>query len=294
MTKLLWDQTGERTYEMGVDHGVLYEKDEAGEYSTGVVWNGLTTVTESPSGAEASPQYADNIKYLNLVSIEQFAGTIEALTYPDEFEKYDGNASPIPGVRIGQQNRKEFGFCYRTKRGNDVESTDFGYKLHLIYGALAKPSEKAYATISDSPEAIAFSWEITTNPVQVGVIGGTEYSPTASLVVDSQDFTPEQMTLLEDVLYGDASNDPMMPQPADVIAMLAGTSTEAVPTEPAFNSGTHTITIPTVTGVKYTVGGVTKPPGALVITQDTLVKAYPLPGYHFPPVVDDDWFFDFV
>jgi hypothetical protein len=293
MTMLTWDQTGERTYETGVDHGVLYEIDQAGEYVNGVAWNGLTTVTESPSGAEASPQYADNIKYLNLVSVEMFGATIEAFTYPPEFEKYDGNATPTAGVSIGQQTRKAFGFCYRTRKGNDVEAADYGYKLHLIYGALAAPSEKAYATISDSPEAITFSWELTTNPVQVGTIGGVTYAPTASITIDSTKVDADKLATLEAQLYGDADNDPSMPLPADVIAMMSGTTTLATPTEPAYNAGTHTITIPSVTGVRYTIDGETVAPGAVVITEDTIVKAYSEPGYHFPEVVDDDWFYDF-
>lgn len=296
MTKLVWDKTGERTYETGVDHGVLYEIDVSGEYSTGVAWNGLTTVTESPSGAEASPQYADNIKYLNLVSVEQFGATIEAFTYPVEFEKYDGNGTPTPGVSVGQQNRKPFGFCFRTRKGNDVEGTDHGYKLHLVYGALAAPSEKAYATINDSPEAISFSWQITTNPVQVGTIGGVDYAPTASIVIDSTKVDPTKLAALETVLYGDPTNDPAMPLPADVISMMSTTSTLATPTEPTYNSGTHTITIPTVTGVIYrnAADGTEMTAGDHVITEDTLVKAYPLAGYHFPAVIDDDWFFDYV
>lgn len=294
MTKLTWDTTGAREYETGVDHGVLFEIDEAGEYSSGVAWNGLTTVTESPAGAEATPTYADNIKYLNLISVETFGATIEAYTYPAEFEKYDGNATPTPGVSVGQQTRKPFGFCYRTRRGNDVDATDFGYKLHLVYGALAAPSEKAYASINDSPEAITFSWELTTNPVQVGTISGTEYAPTASITIDSTKVDPAKLAILETQLYGDPSNDPSMPLPADVITMMSTALTLATPTAPTFNSGTHTITIPTVTGVRYTVDGEDVAAGALVITEDTLVKAYPTTGYHFPPVVDDDWFFDFV
>lgn len=294
MAKLQWDKTGERTYETGVDHGVLYEIDEAGEYSSGVAWNGLTTVTESPSGAEASPQYADNIKYLNLVSVEMFGATIEAFTYPIEFEKYDGNATPTPGVSIGQQTRKPFGFCYRTRKGNDVEAADFGYKLHLVYGCLAAPSEKAYATINESPEAIAFSWEITTNPVQVGTIGGVDYQPTASVVIDSTKVDPAKLATLETQLYGDASNDPSMPLPADVIALMSSTLTLATPTQPTYNSGTHTITIPTVTGVRYTVDGEDVAAGPLVITEDTIVKAYPVTGYRFPDPIDDDWFYDYT
>jgi hypothetical protein len=294
MAQLLWDQTGERTYETGVDRGVLFEIDVAGEYANGVAWNGLTTVTESPSGAEANPQYADNIKYLNLVSYEQFGATIEAYTYPVEFEKYDGSASPTPGVSIGQQGRKTFGFCYRTRKGNDVDGTDFGYKLHLIYGALAAPSEKAHATINDSPEAITFSWEITTTPVEVGTVDSVTYKPTASISIDSTKVDPDFLITLEEYLYGTVSDDPAMPMPADVITMMLLPLTLATPTMPAFNSGTHTITIPTVTGVKYTINGDIVAAGAVVITEDTIVKAYPLTGYKFPPVVDDDWFYDFV
>jgi hypothetical protein len=293
MTKLVWDKTGERTYETGVDRGVLYEIDEAGEYSSGVAWNGLTTVTESPAGAEATPTYADNIKYLNLISVETFGATIEAYTYPVEFEKYDGNGSPTPGVSIGQQNRKPFGFCFRTRKGNDIDATDFGYKLHLVYGALAAPSEKAYASINDSPEAITFSWEISTNPVQVGTIGGVDYSPTASITIDSTKVDPAKLATLETMLYGDPSNDPAMPLPADVIAMMSTTTTLATPTEPAYNAGTHTITIPSVTGVRYTINGEDVAAGPVVITQDTIVVAYPVTGYHFPDVIDTDWFYDY-
>lgn len=293
MAKLLWDKTGERTYETGVDHGVLYERDEAGEYSNGFVWNGLTTVTESPTGAEANPQYADNIKYLNLVSVEEFGATIEAFTYPSQFEKYDGTATPTSGVSVGQQPRKTFGFSYRTQKGNDVEGSDYGYKLHLIYGCLAAPSEKAFATINDTPEAIVFSWELTTTPAQVGTVGDTEYKPTASITIDSTKVDPAKLAILETQLYGDVSNDPSMPLPADVITMMSTTLTLATPTAPSYNAGTDTITIPTVTGVRYTIAGETVAAGDIVITEDTIVKAYPLTGYRFPAVVDDDWFFDF-
>lgn len=293
MTKLVWDKTGERTYETGVDRGVLYEIDEAGEYSTGVAWNGLTTVTESPAGAEATPTYADNIKYLNLISVETFGATIEAYTFPKEFEKYDGNGSPTPGVSIGQQNRKPFGFCFRTRKGNDVDATDHGYKLHLVYGATAAPSEKAYASINDSPEAITFSWEISTNPVQVGTIGGVDYQPTASITIDSTRVDPTKLATLETMLYGDPSNDPAMPLPADLIAMMSTTTTLATPTQPAYNSSTKTITIPSVTGVRYTIDGEDVAAGAVVITEDKIVKAYPATGYHFPDVIDTDWFYDF-
>jgi hypothetical protein len=294
MTKIMWDQTGERRYETGVDHGVLYERDIAGEYSTGVAWNGLTTVTESPSGAESNPQYADNIKYLDLRSAELFGGTIEAFTYPPEFEKYDGNATPTAGVSVGQQPRRPFGFCYRTKLGNDVEGDSFGYKLNLVWGATASPSEKAHATINDSPEPINFSWEISTQPVTVGTIGGVEYAPTATITINSTLVDPTKLAALETILYGDPSNDPAMPLPADVITMMSVTTTLATPVAPAYNSGTHTITIPSTTGVDYTINGEVQAAGAVVITQDTLVKAYPQTGYHFPDVIADEWFYDYV
>lgn len=293
MARIQWDQTGERRYEGGVDRGVLYERDSAGEYATGVEWNGLTTVTESPSGAESNPQYADNIKYLDLISAEQFAATIEAFTYPDEFEKYDGSPSPVPGVAVGQQNRKPFGFSYRTKVGNDVDGIDYGYKIHLVYGATAAPSEKARATINDSPEALNFSWAISTNPVAVGTIDGVEYNPTATITLDSTKLSADKMTLIENILYGDADSDPSMPLPRDVITMLSTTVTEVVPTEPTYDAGTHTITIPNVTGVRYTVEGEDVAAGPLVITEDTFVKAYPTAGYRFPAVTDDDWLYEF-
>ncbi len=215
---LVWDKTGERTYETGVDHGVLYVQDSTGAYPKGVAWNGLTTVTESPSGAEASPLYADNIKYLNLLSAEQFGATIEAYTYPDEFGVCDGTAEPTKGLKVGQQARKQFGFSYRTLKGNDVDGTDFGYKLHLVYGCLAAPSEKAYATVNDSPEAIAFSWAITTTPVAV-----TGMKPTSLITIDSTKVDPDDLAALEQKLYGSATADAMLPLPDAVIALFPTT-----------------------------------------------------------------------
>lgn len=197
MTKLVWDATGERLYETGVNQGVLYPQATGGTYPKGVAWNGLTTVTESPSGAESTPLYADDIKYLNLMSTEEFGATIEAYTYPDEFAECDGSATLVEGVTIGQQTRKTFGMCYRTSLGNDVDGTAYGYKLHIIYGATASPSEKAYATINDSPEAITFSWEVTTTPVNV-----TGAKPTASLVIDSTKADAEKLAAFETILYG--------------------------------------------------------------------------------------------
>lgn len=194
--KLVWDQTGERFYETGVDRGVLYPQVD-GLYPRGVAWNGLTGVTESPSGAEATAIYADNIKYLSLMSAEEFGATVEAYTYPDEFAECDGSASIATGVVIGQQARKTFGLCYRTILGNDVKSNDYGYKIHIIYGAMASPSEKGYATVNDSPEAITFSWEISTTPVSVA-----GFKPTACLTIDSTKADPTKLKALEDILYG--------------------------------------------------------------------------------------------
>lgn len=200
MSRLTWDNTGERFYETGVKNGVLYPIQSDGKYSKGVAWNGLTAVTESPSGAEATPLYADDIKYLNLISNEEFGATIEAYTYPDEFAECDGSAALTKGVMLGQQKRKTFGLCYRTSVGNDVDGSDYGYKLHLIYGCLAAPSEKAYATINDSPEAITFSWEISTTPVNVD-----GFKPTSQIIIDStklDETGKTKLTSLEDILYG--------------------------------------------------------------------------------------------
>lgn len=216
MSKLVWDQTGERLYETGVKQGVLYPQNDVGEYDLGVAWNGLTAVTESPSGAEATPLYADDIKYLNLMSNEEFGGTIEAYTYPEEFEQCDGSASIVTGVTIGQQPRKAFGLCYRTTLGNDVKNNDYGYKLHLVYGALAAPSEKAYATINDSPEAITFSWEFTTTPVNV-----TGHKPTASITIDSTKCKAENLAKLEAILYGSDDVEPRLPLPDEIATIMA-------------------------------------------------------------------------
>lgn len=196
--RLQWDQTGERLYETGIKNGVLYPIDANNTYSNGYAWNGLTGVTENPSGAEATKLYADDIKYLELYSAEEFGATVEAYTYPDEFAECDGSAVPLAGVSLGQQNRKMFGLSYVTTLGNDAQGNEYGYKLHLIYGAKASPSEKGYQTINDSPEAITFSWEMTTTPVNV-----TGYKPTASMVIDSTKVTdPTKLAALETILYG--------------------------------------------------------------------------------------------
>ena len=216
MAKLIWDQTGERLYETGTDHGVLYPQDSKGEYPQGVAWNGLTAVTESPSGAEASPFYADNMKYLNLTSAEEFGATIEAYMYPDEFEECDGSAELAPGVVIGQQARKAFGLCYRTLLGNDVMGNDYGYKLHLIYGAKAAPSEKGYTTVNDSPEPITLSWELTTTPVAVD-----GHKPTANLTIDSTKVDPAKLAALEAILYGSETEEARLPLPSEIAEIFA-------------------------------------------------------------------------
>lgn len=287
MPVLSWDGVGQKEFETGVDHGVLYIPTD-GVYDNGVAWNGLVTVTESPSGAEANPQYADNIKYLNLYSAEEFGATIEAFTYPDEFAQFDGLSVPSAGVTIGQQGRRAFGFSFRTKLGNDIDQ-DAGYKLHLVYGAQASPSEKAYTTVNDSPEAITFSWEITTTPVPV-----TDLNPTSIITIDSTAVDAAALETLEDLLYGTVGTDPSLPTPDEVIAIFEGSLTEATPTEPAFNSGTNTITIPTVTGVVYSIDGEVQAAGPVVISEDTVVTAAPASGYYFPEVTDDDWFYNYT
>lgn len=224
MTKIVWDNEADRIYETGVDHGVLYIPD-AGVYDNGVAWNGLTAVTETPSGAEATPIYADNIKYLNLLSREEFGGTIEAITFPDEFYQFDGGALVQGGIVIGQQGRPKFGLSYRTLIGNAIDDAfdgvSSGYKLHLVYGAQAAPSERAYSTINDSPETVAFSWEFTTTPVAVN----DDHKPTALLTIDSTKVVPSELAALELILYGTTGVDPELPTPAEVLALFPTSGT---------------------------------------------------------------------
>lgn len=217
MAKLVWDESGKRLYETGVEKGVLYVQGENGQYGNGVAWNGLTAVTESPSGAEPTALYADDIKYLELFSAEEFGATIEAYTYPEEFEACDGSASLGTGVTIGQQDRKAFGLCYRTIVGNDVKGNEHGYKLHLIYGAKAKPSEKAYATVNDSPEAVTFSWEVSTTPVNVA-----GFKPTASVTIDSTKIQPDKLKAIEDKLYGTENQEPTLIMPDEIKQLITG------------------------------------------------------------------------
>ena len=225
MSKLVWDQVGERLYETGTKKGVLYPF-ESNAYAKGVAWNGLTAVTESPSGAEATAIYADDIKYLNLRSAEEFGATIEAYTYPDEFAECDGSAYIAPGIKIGQQKRKMFGFSYTTTVGNDTEGDDHGYKIHLVYGATASPSEKSYQTINDSPEAITFSWEVATTPVEV-----KGFKPTATLEIDSTKVDADKLTALEDILYGTENAEPRLPLPDEVVALVGKGATQEQPQE---------------------------------------------------------------
>lgn len=296
MSQILWDQSGEKTYETGIDHGVLYQIVN-GEYVNGVAWNGLTTVTETPDGAEEQPQYADNIKYLSLFSAETLGVTIEAFTYPDEFEQNDGSAEPVAGLAITAQQRKPFGMHYRSKFGNDTEGDDYGYKLHLLYGATAAPSEKAFATINDSPAPIALSWDTTTVPVAVSgtnPVTGKPYKPTSLIVINSTKVDADALAALEAILFGSEGVDPRLPLPDEVIALFSGTVVEVAPVAPTYDPETHTITIPDVAGVVYKIGGVVQAAGPVVITGDTVVTAEPADGYKFPAVTDDDWFYDYT
>lgn len=217
MTKIVWDEVGKRYYETGVSQGVLYTQDTTGEYSKGVAWNGLITVNESPSGAEPTPLYADDIKYLNLMSAEEFGASIEAYTYPEEFALCDGTQELTTGITIGQQMRKPFGLSYKTKIGNDIDGVDHGYKLHLIYGALASPTQKSYSTINDNPDAITFSWDVKTTPVAV-----TGMKPTATIVIDSTKIEKANLEALEKVLFGDAEEEPRLPLPDEILQLAGG------------------------------------------------------------------------
>lgn len=215
-TTIKWDQTGERRYETGIDRGVLYPREaNTGEYGKGVAWNGLISVSENPSGAEPTPLYADNIKYLNLMSVEEFGATIEAYTYPVEFEKCDGSAEVAEGVHVGQQPRQTFGLAYRTLIGNDVSAEEHGYKIHVVYGAMASPSEKSYETINETPDAITFSWELTTTPVEI-----EGFKPSATITIDSTKVSPENLKAIEDALYGDGSEEGSLLMPDELLALI--------------------------------------------------------------------------
>ena len=219
MPKLVWDAAGSRIYETGDDRAVLYVQDATGAYPKGVAWNGITAVTQSPSGAESNPLFADNIKYVDLRSAETFGGTIEAYTYPDEWAECDGSAEVAPGVFAGQQSRKPFGFCYRSTLGNDTELDQHGYKLHLIYNATAAPSEKGYQTVNDSPDAITFSWEISTTPINIA-----GFKPTSEITIDSTKVDSAKLTALEDILYGTTDAEARLPLPDEVVRLFNNSS----------------------------------------------------------------------
>ena len=289
MAILYWDQSGSRFFETGVDKAVLYIPNSAGLYSSGYAWNGLTSVTEQPTGAEPNPIYADNLKYLNLYSVEEFGATIEAYTFPNEFAQFDGMATPTAGVSVAQQSRGRFGLSYRTRIGDDIVGDERGYKLHLIYGCQASPSEKGYNTVNDSPEAITFSWEIATTPASV-----TGYKPTSIMTIDSTKVNTTALTNLENFLYGTSGTNPSLPLPDAVIALFAGTVSTTTPVAPTYNTTTKVITIPTTTGVTYRINGVALIAGAQpAITANTIVTATPNNGFVFAANVDDDFLFVF-
>lgn len=287
MAVLFWDKAGERFYETGVDHGVLYPKTIEDVYAKGVVWNGLVSVTESPTGAEPNAQYADNVKYLNLLSAEEFNGTIEAFTYPDEFGVCDGSVELEPGISVSQQYRRTFGFVYRTLIGNDTKANNFGYKIHILYNCLAAPSEKAYATVNESPEPITFSWELSTS--QINVIA---HNPTAMLVVDSRYATAAGMKALEDALFGTPTTDSRLPDPEQVTALLQTGSGMVTPATPTIPANTRNLTIPTTSGVSYWIEGL-KRTGTFPMTGDTHVEARPNAGSAIPLGATREWIFTY-
>lgn len=287
MAKLVWDKSGERLFETGVSKGVLYPQVN-GAYPNGVVWNGLTSVTESPSGADITDLWADNIKYASIRAAESFGATIEAYTYPDEFATCDGSAELVPGAFLGQQRRTPFGLCYRTQIGSDVDtSAEEAYKLHIIYGATAAPSDRSYSSMNESADAVTFSWELSTTPVSV-----EGHKPTASLTIDSSKVNAAKLAALETILYGAADSAPRLPLPDEIASLMLGDP--VVPTAPTFVASTGVLTIPTKLGVVYYVNGVEADEGA----QDALdggvsvvVTAQPDTGYYFEAGTNSTWTF---
>lgn len=286
MTQITWDKTGTRRYETGISKGVLYIPNDSGVYDSGVGWNGLTKVSQKPTGATPTPLYADNIKYLNLLSTEYFEADVSAYTYPKEFDPCDGSQEPEPGVAIGQQPRQSFGLCYRTEVGND-QNASAGYKLHIVYGALAAPSQVDYTAINDTPAPVEFTWSVTTTPISV-----SGHEPTATLTIDSTLVDSDALTTLEGFLYGTEGTEPSLPTPDAVLAIFAGTVTGVTPTAPTYNGTTHVITIPTVTGVDYMIDDVIVT-GAITITVSTVVTAAPQIGYSFTEPSVDEWLITF-
>lgn len=287
MTRIVWDATGERLYETGVSNGVLYLQDNNGEYPKGVAWNGLTSVNENPTGAEPTPLYADNIKYLELMSVEEFEATVEAFTYPKEFEECDGSAEIASGVTVGQQPRRPFGLSYKTIIGNDVKYEDYGYKIHLVYGAKVSPSDKSYETINESPDAITFSWDMTTTPVPVPGM-----KPTSTLVLDSTKVDPDKLKMIEDILYGE-NETARLPLPSEILSII-GEDIEVEADEPQFDDQTGVITIPNVVGVKYKVDGnevSSGPQDPIQQDEEVTVTAEAEPGYKLKPGTVSSWEF---
>lgn len=287
-----WDKQGDRFYETGIDRGVLYPQNDSGIYPEGVPWNGLIEVSENPTGAEPTPLHADNIKYLELMSVEEFEASIEAYTYPKEFEACDGSAELAPGVTLGQQSRRPFGMSYRTKIGNDIDYDKHGYKIHLIYGAMASPTDKGYQTISDTPEAIQFSWDITTTPVAV-----TGFEPTATLTINSTEVGIDVMETLEGILYGEGSTKGRLPLPDEILTIITGVvpKIEVTPPAPTFSDSTGIITIPDEEGVIYKVGGETASSGAqepIAEDTDVIVTAEADTGYRIKAGVTTTWTFN--
>lgn len=283
--RLAWDKTGERRYETGASKGVLFVQNNVGLYPAGVAWNGLTTVTESPSGAESNKQYADNQVYVNLLSAEEWGGTIEAFTSPEEFDQCDGSAEVVPGVTIGQQTRKPFGFSWETLIGTDTEGTDAGKKIHIVWNALAAPSEKAYATVNDSPEAMGLSWEISTTPTSVA-----GYKPTATMTIDSTRISAGKLKKIEDALYGTDEDAAHLPLPDEIITLLEGDD-EVTPTAPTKVG--NVVTIPTQAGVIYSISG-TPVTGQYTLTADKTVIASADDGYVFPVGATTSWPFTYT
>ena len=294
MTKLAWDPVGSRLYETGVDRGVLYIPDVLGAYVNGVAWNGLTTITETPSGASPTAQYADNIKYLNMISAETFDAQIDAFTYPDEFSQFDGIQTPTgaTGIQVAQQSRKTFGLCYRTKLGNDIAGDDYAYKIHIIYGCTAAPSQKAYTTINDAPAAMPFSWAISTSPVAVNNL-----KPTALLTIDSSKVTAASLAALELILYGSVGVNPALPTPDAIVTLFSGTiTTVALLNPPTFVPTTGVITVVATAGITYynsTTGLplVTGANPAIPSLSTVVVRGRPNAGFIIAAGADDDFSF---
>lgn len=283
MSQLVWDKVGERYFRTGVSHGVLYLTNNKGEYVNGFPWNGLVSVTYSPTGAEANKQYADNIVYANIKSAEEVGGTIEAFQAPPEFAECDGTRQLVPGLYVGQQRRKTFGFSWQALLGNDLEGTDYGYEINLVYGADANPSEIQDQTVNDSPEPATLSWEFTTTPVAVPGM-----KPAAKLTIKSTDVAASTLKALEDVLYGTAGQDPRLPFPAELASILTGGTTQVTPTKPT--QAGNVVTIPNIAGVQYSADGVDLDPGAFnLVKANTIIVARPKATYRFPADTDVDW-----